>query len=357
MFASITRIVPAASAQSATPAEVQAVVGDRQAVARAAAAAGSPRARGSRGTRRPLLYACLQRVEAVRDELEVLVLVVGQVGDQDRRLAVDQADQADGPAGDGVGDEQLLAVDDVVIAVERRPSSAGPSGPTRRPARSGRTPRAARRWPARAGSAASARACRRCAAGRRRRCSRGPRPARRPSGRCVAIRVRNRANARERGPWPPYSRVDQQAPVAGAGQVARGPARRSCRRSSSSVPASRWRRTTSSESSITASQAAGRPATARAGTGRRGPRGPRRRGGSGCARSGSGARTAPRPARRPGRASPVVRASSSLLPPSFSAVSTKVSPGRLRVVLGLGALSSSGTSAIGSSHGGPPPCG
>ena len=96
----------------------------------------------------------LERVEAVLDDLEVLVLVVGQVGDQDRRLALDQADQADGAAGDGVGDEQLLAVDDVVVAVELgRGPQGGQVGAGAR-ARSARTPRAARRWPAGAGSAA-----------------------------------------------------------------------------------------------------------------------------------------------------------------------------------------------------------
>ena len=64
-----------------------------------------------------------QREQAVFDELEVLVLVIGQVDDQDRRPLVDQAHQPDRPAGNGVGDEQLLAVDDVVVAVEHGPWS------------------------------------------------------------------------------------------------------------------------------------------------------------------------------------------------------------------------------------------
>ena len=43
------------------------------------------------------------------------------------------------PAGDRVGDEQLLAVDDVIVAVEHGPSSAGRSGRSRRRARSARS--------------------------------------------------------------------------------------------------------------------------------------------------------------------------------------------------------------------------
>ena len=153
-------------------------------------------------------------------------------------------------------------------------------------------------------TAASARACRTSGAGRPRRCSRGPRPARRRSASTVAILVRNGANAENGAPWPPYSRIDQQAPVAGRGQVVEDRRRRSCRRSSSSVPASRWRRTTASDSSITRRRPSGDRRRLGAGTGRPGPRGPRPPGGPGCGRSGTGWRTAPRPARRRGRACP-----------------------------------------------------
>ena len=91
MLASITRMRAGRAGAQRQPAEVQAVVGDRQAVAAAAASS-----RFSAGTRkllkcRPLLYACLQRVQAVVDDLELLVLLGRQIGDQHGRLAVDQA--------------------------------------------------------------------------------------------------------------------------------------------------------------------------------------------------------------------------------------------------------------------------
>ncbi len=76
-----------------------------------------------------------QREQAVGHELEMLVLVIGQVDDQHRGALVDQAHQADRPAGDGVGDEQLLAVDDVVVAVEHGPGLAARSSRSRRRAR------------------------------------------------------------------------------------------------------------------------------------------------------------------------------------------------------------------------------
>ena len=104
--------------------EVEAVVGDRQAVAlRRFQQVGGGNAEVLE--QKAVVIRMLERVEAVLDDLEVFVLVVGKVGDQDGRLVVDQADEADRPAGDGVGDEQFLAVDHVVVAVERRAGGQG----------------------------------------------------------------------------------------------------------------------------------------------------------------------------------------------------------------------------------------
>ncbi len=57
----------------------------------------------------------LEREKAVLLDLEVLILVVGQVGDQDGRLAFDQADEAHGPAGDRVRDEEFFPVDEIIV--------------------------------------------------------------------------------------------------------------------------------------------------------------------------------------------------------------------------------------------------
>ncbi len=77
----------------------------------------------------------LERLQAVLAELEVLVLFARQFDDQHGRLAVDQAHQADRAAGHDVGDEQLLAVDDVVDRLRAARSCAAPSGRCRRRAR------------------------------------------------------------------------------------------------------------------------------------------------------------------------------------------------------------------------------
>ena len=111
-----------------------------------------------------------------------------------------------GPAGDGVGDEQLLAVDDVVVAVEHgrgpqgRQVGAGAGlgqGEGREPLAAGQ-PRqepllllGRAEGPQRVDGADAA--VDRGQAGDRRR-------------RCVAIRVRNRAKRANGAPCPPYSR-------------------------------------------------------------------------------------------------------------------------------------------------------
>ena len=152
--------------------------------------------------------------------LEMLVLVVGQVGDQDGRLALDQADQADRPAGDGVGDEQLLAVDDVVVAVEH---GSGPQGG--QVGAGARLGQRERREPLAAGQPGQVAALLLGAAegperidGADAAVDRGQ--ARRPSASIVAMRVRNGRECGERRPLAAVLRIDQQAPVAGAGQVA-----------------------------------------------------------------------------------------------------------------------------------------
>ena len=64
-----------------------------------------------------LVVGVLEGVEAVLAELEVFVFLVGQIDDEHGGAIFDQANQADRAAGDDVGDEQLLAVDDVFVAV------------------------------------------------------------------------------------------------------------------------------------------------------------------------------------------------------------------------------------------------
>ena len=201
----------------------------------------------------PVIVQVPQREQAVGDDLEVLVLVVGQVDDQDGGPLLDQADQADRPAGDGVGDEQLLAVDDIVIAVEL-----------------GRVRSAVRSEPAPGSVSAKAESRSPLASSGRYRsfCSGVPKvrsgstapmqpwtdasPAR--LGSIVAIWVRKRANAANEAPPPPYSRVDQQAPVAGGGQIVEDRVGRPSRRGRRRSPASRWRRTASSDSRMVRSQ-------------------------------------------------------------------------------------------------------
>ena len=94
-------------------AEIQAVVGDREAVAarrreqvlgRHAEVAEDDAA----------IVRVLERPQAVLAELEVFVLLRRQLDDEHGRLALDQAHQADRAAGHDIRDEQLFAVDDVV---------------------------------------------------------------------------------------------------------------------------------------------------------------------------------------------------------------------------------------------------
>ncbi len=73
----------------------------------------------------PVVLEVLEGEQAVSNEFELVVLVVGQIDDQDRRPALDPAYEADSAAGHGVGDEKLLSIDDVFVAVEPR---FGPEG-------------------------------------------------------------------------------------------------------------------------------------------------------------------------------------------------------------------------------------
>ena len=119
-----------AVAHKRQPAQVQSVVGDGQPVA------------GRRDeqvfTRHPevfetqaVIVQVLQGVQAVAEDLELLVFL-RQLGDEHRGLAGNENDQADHPAGDGVGDEQLFAVDLVIIALELgRGAQGGQVGPGR----------------------------------------------------------------------------------------------------------------------------------------------------------------------------------------------------------------------------------
>ena len=68
----------------------------------------------------PWLYVCLSAYRPYLRSWKCSFSCARQLDDQHGRLAVDQAHQADRPAGHDVGDEQLLAVDDVVVAVEPR---------------------------------------------------------------------------------------------------------------------------------------------------------------------------------------------------------------------------------------------
>ena len=60
----------------------------------------------------------LQGIDPVRHGLELIVFLVRKIGDQHRRLAFDQANYRDRATGDRVCNEQFLAVDDVIVAVE-----------------------------------------------------------------------------------------------------------------------------------------------------------------------------------------------------------------------------------------------
>ena len=114
-------------------------------------------------------------------------------------LLVDQADQADRPAGDGVGDEQLLAVDDVVVAVER---GRGPQGG--QVGAGARLGQGERREPLAAGELRAGTCCFCSGVPKVRSGSTAPmQPWTEASpatvGSIVAIRVRNRGEGRERG--------------------------------------------------------------------------------------------------------------------------------------------------------------
>ena len=58
----------------------------------------------------------LERPQAVFAKLKVLILFRRQLDDEHGRLAFDQAHQADRAAGHDIRDEQLFAVDNVVVA-------------------------------------------------------------------------------------------------------------------------------------------------------------------------------------------------------------------------------------------------
>ena len=66
-----------------------------------------------------------QGVQTVGLDAEMFIFLRRQIDHQDGRLAVDQHDDAGRPAGDDVGDEQLLAVEDVVVAVEHGRGAQG----------------------------------------------------------------------------------------------------------------------------------------------------------------------------------------------------------------------------------------
>ena len=76
----------------------------------------------------PVVVRVLERVKAIFDDLEMLVFVVGQVGDQDRGLVLDKADQADRPARNRIRDEELLAVDQEIVAGALGRGFSKPSG-------------------------------------------------------------------------------------------------------------------------------------------------------------------------------------------------------------------------------------
>ena len=102
------------------PAPVQPVISDRQAVA-------APRfeqvlSRHAEVAKdEPVVVRVLEGVQTIFDQMKMLVLGVGQIGNQDRGLVVDQTDQADRAAGNGIRDEQLLSVNDILVAVEHGP--------------------------------------------------------------------------------------------------------------------------------------------------------------------------------------------------------------------------------------------
>ncbi len=77
----------------------------------------------------------LERPQTVLAELKVLILFRRQFDNQHGRLAFDEADQPNRTAGHDVGDEQLLAIDDVFVAFEPSRSCAVRSDRCRRTAR------------------------------------------------------------------------------------------------------------------------------------------------------------------------------------------------------------------------------
>jgi hypothetical protein len=100
---------------------VQAVISDDQAVAiRRGQAVGSGHAEVDE--LEAVVVGMTQSVDAVVNDLEVLVLGLGQLDDEDRRLlfALDARHKTDGAARDRVRDEELLAVDDVLVAFQAR---------------------------------------------------------------------------------------------------------------------------------------------------------------------------------------------------------------------------------------------
>ena len=66
-----------------------------------------------------------QRVQTIVHDAELLVSCSGRSTINTAGLPSIRHDEADRAAGDGVGDEELLAVDDVLIAVEDRRGAQG----------------------------------------------------------------------------------------------------------------------------------------------------------------------------------------------------------------------------------------
>ena len=106
-------------------AQVEPVVGDRQPVA-ARRREQVLRRHAEVAKDDAAVVRVLQCPQPVFAELEVLVLLRRQLDDQHGRLAFDQAHQPDRAARHDVGDEQLLAVDDVLVALAAARSFAGP---------------------------------------------------------------------------------------------------------------------------------------------------------------------------------------------------------------------------------------
>src|SRR5271154_401551 len=67
---------------------------------------------------KPIVKRVLERVEPIRHNFEVLVFLCRKLSNKCSRLAVNQTNQTDSASRNGICDEELLAINHIMIAIQ-----------------------------------------------------------------------------------------------------------------------------------------------------------------------------------------------------------------------------------------------